>query len=212
MLRKESSMESHLELNNTRTTIPNTNVNDIQQIHVQHNSKESAKEESLQSTNKKGESSPDYKITLLDLNKIHNTLRSTPILNEFNSTFPLNVEDACTRHAVHTFIPKMSSVEFIKRRLIVRMMNQRKYSHEEKNKAQYLFFVGLPRKRFKNSVRKKIARKLEKEYNTYGDIVQINIEDVDDKIVPKTIAVLQRINTFCANSQLIIKTDDNVIL
>lgn len=124
-------------------------------------------------------------------------------------SYPINIEDACVKDHVEVIMPIHSSITNFRRRNITRHSTHGYFASNRWNRAKIVFFVGIPSNKLEKP--EKWQEDLEKESNQYQDIVQINVNETYRNIVFKAIAVLQWVDTYCNNTDFVLKMDDDVL-
>lgn len=136
-----------------------------------------------------------------------NKTKEETILNP-SATYSINKPKACTERKIDVVIPVHSAITNFKRREVARKELQGRYAKRKQTHTLMIFFVGLPSNSLKNV--SAFQNKLWYESKVYNDIIQININDTYKNLAHKATAVLQWLATYCANTELVLKIDDDV--
>jgi hypothetical protein len=97
-----------------------------------------------------------------------------------------------------------SGVSYFHRRQVVRNTWANE-SYKQHKHTKNIFLVG-------RSLNESINQQLNKESETYGDILQVDFVDSYDRLIDKTIFGIRWMAEYCENAKLILKVDDDMVV
>lgn len=130
------------------------------------------------------------------------------IINRFVYSYPINIKDACGKRNIFVMMPVNSAVTNFDRRNTFRNSTQGTFVKENGTFIRMLFFVGIPSRKLMNN--SAYQKQLQREFEKYGDIIQMNVADTYRNLSLKAVGTLNWISEYCSNSQFVLKTDDDV--
>ena len=117
-------------------------------------------------------------------------------------SFPLNNPKLCQNNYTEVLMYIISSPGNFDRRQGLRNTWAKAGTWSNHNFST-VFFVG-------NTSSKSVQRKLEEEFQKYGDIIQIDMIDKYENLTIKGVGVIQWMTTYCSQVKYIIKADDDL--
>ncbi|KAK0068018.1 beta-1 3-galactosyltransferase 1 [Biomphalaria pfeifferi] len=132
---------------------------------------------------------------------------SQPIINNHDFGYTHNGSLFCAHGDIDFLFVVPSAPHFFERRESARRRDLYRFTKDMRNKAKLLFFLGKPQ--FGPDFQE-IQSQIDKEVETYGDIIQENFEDVYKNIRLKAVSMLKWTSTYCRAARFVIRTDDDI--
>ncbi len=123
----------------------------------------------------------------------------------FNMEFKISPDSLC-QNDVFLVIAVCSAVQRVNFRNAIRE-TWGTFAQKRHLPIKIVFILGLPQESYPE-----FQSVINAENSKHGDIIQLNLVDNPSNLSLKTLGVFQWMNTFCTNSQFLMKTDDDLYI